>query len=338
MRKFQHLLSDDSIRRWFENLGRGSVITAEVYLRSLGHFCKGRGLTPRQLVKLKEKKLYEMVLDYVGAMEQKGHAGGYINVAIKSVKNWLAYNQVDLKAGIKVRGIGIVPPLDDERIPTREELRRIFLSGDDKSRVACVLLAHSGLRPGVLGNYLGIDGLRIKDLPELQLANGTVTFAQVPTLVRVRQALSKARNDYFTFLSKEGCEYLKAYLEMRVRRGEQLTPDTAIIVPKTAKNSFIRTNNIGDAIRSPVRRAGFPWRPYVLRSYFDTQMMMAEAKGWVIRDYRQFFMGHSGDIEAVYTLNKRMLPSDVVEQMREGYAKAQKYLQTIETEPVEDVT
>jgi hypothetical protein len=67
----------------------------------------------------------------------------------------------------------------------------------------------------------------------------------------------------------------------------------------------IRTSNIGDAIRLPIRRAGFPWRPYVLRSYFETQMVIAESKGWVIRDYRQFFMGHSGDIEHVYTLNKR---------------------------------
>lgn len=80
-----------------------------------------------------------------------------------------------------------------------------------------------------------------------------------------------------------------------------------------------------------MRKAGFQWRPYVLRSYFDTQMMLAESKGLVIRDYRSFFMGHKGDIEAVYTLNKRKLPPQVIEQMRECYSKAQKYLQTIES-------
>jgi len=31
-------------------------------------------------------------------------------------------------------------------------------------------------------------------------------------------------------------------------------------------------------------------RAYVLRSYFDTQLMLAESKGLVIRDYRQFWM------------------------------------------------
>ena len=40
-------------------------------------------------------------------------------------------------------------------------------------------------------------------------------------------------------------------------------------------------------------------------------------------------MGHKGDIEAVYTLNKRKQSPHIVEEMREGYAKAQKFLQTV---------
>jgi hypothetical protein len=60
---------------------------------------------------------------------------------------------------------------------------------------------------------------------------------------------------------------------------------------------FIRSTNVGDVIRDGIRKAGFPWRHYVLRSYFDTEMMLAESKGLVLRDYRQFWMGHKGDIE-----------------------------------------
>lgn len=199
-------------------------------------------------------------------------------------------------------------------------------------------MAHAGLRPQVLGNYEGTDGLRIRDLPEIDIASGSVTFGQVPTVVRVRGTISKARNDYFTFLSEEGCESLKAYLERRMRGGELLTLESAIITPKTAKKPFIGSVNVGDIMRLALRNGGFLWRPYVLRSYFDTQMMLAESKGMVIRDYRAFFMGHKGDIEAVYTLNKRRLPPDVVEQMREGYAKAQRYLQTAGPAEKEDVT
>ena len=39
-------------------------------------------------------------------------------------------------------------------------------------------------------------------------------------------------------------------------------------------------------------------------------------------------MGHVGDIEAVYTLNKQELPERMVEEMREAYRKCQVLLQT----------
>jgi hypothetical protein len=56
--------------------------------------------------------------------------------------------------------------------------------------------------------------------------------------------------------------------------------------------------------------------------------MMAESDGLIIRDYRTFWMGHKGDIENTYTVNKGLSP-DVVEKMREAYTKsADKYLQT----------
>jgi len=95
---------------------------------------------------------------------------------------------------------------------------------------------------------------------------------------------------------------------------------------------FIRAVNVEDVIRAAIRKAGFKWRPYVLRSYFDTQLMLAESKGLVLRDYRQFWMGHKGDIENRYTTNKCRLPESVIEDMREAYKRSQEYLQTTRTE------
>jgi hypothetical protein len=103
-----------------------------------------------------------------------------------------------------------------------------------------------------------------------------------------------------------------------------------------APKPFIRSTNIGDMIRSALRKAGFKWRPYVLRSYFDTQLMLAESKGLVLRDYRQFWMGHKGDIENRYTTNKCRLPEEVVEDMREAYRKSQEFLQTSRPESAKD--
>jgi len=92
---------------------------------------------------------------------------------------------------------------------------------------------------------------------------------------------------------------------------------------KARMKTFVRATSIGDAIRQAIRRVGFNWRPYVLRAYFDTQLMLAESKGLVIRDYRQFWMGHKGDIENRYTTNKCRLPEDVIEDMREAYRRSQ---------------
>ncbi len=162
----------------------------------------------------------------------------------------------------------------------------------------------------------------------MKIYEDEISFEKIPTMVIVRKELSKARFQYFTFLSEEGCSYLKDYLEERMRKGEKLHPDSPIITPKVHRKPFIRTVNIGDAARGAIRKAGFSWRPYVLRAFFDTQMMLAESKGYVMRDYRQFWMGHKGDIEHRYTLNKGMLPLSVVEDMRRAYKKAQRFLQT----------
>jgi hypothetical protein len=326
--KYAYLMENPDVRRWFENTARGSRITADVCLRRLGSFCESNKITPNKFAYLPERELHNILMDYVSAAEKKGYAGNYINSTLKALKSWLAHNNREVKVKIKIKGIEETPTLKDERVPTLNELKRIFLSGDSKARTSCVFVAHSGLRLQTLGDYTGQDGLRIKDLPELKIAGSSVAFSNIPALVIVRKELSKAGHQYFTFLSEEGCEYLKDYLEERIREGEDLALASPIITPKQRKKPFIRTINIGDIIRGAIRQAGFRWRPYVLRSYFDTQLMLAESKGMVLRDYRQFWMGHKGDIENRYTTNKRRLPESVVADMRQAYERSQEFLQT----------
>jgi hypothetical protein len=326
--KYAYLLEDNDVRRWYENTSRGSMITADVCLRRLGSFCESYKTTPEKFASLPKRELLNVLMDYVSSAEKKGYAGNYINSTMKAVRSWLAHNNRELKVKIRIKGIDETPTLKDERVPTLDELKRIFLSGDSKARTACVLVAHCGLRLQTLGDYQGKDGLRIGDLPELKIENRLVTFSNIPTLVIVRKELSKAGHQYFTFLSQEGCNYLKDYLEERMRDEEEFDSSSPIITPKQKIKPFIRTINIGDTMRGAIRQAGFPWRPYVLRCYFDTQLMLAESKGLVLRDYRQFWMGHKGDIENRYTIDKRQLPETVVTDMRQAYERSQEFLQT----------
>jgi len=331
-KKYAVLLEDEGVMRWYNNMARGSEVTADVYLRRLGNFCHDLKLSPQSLLKMNESELYDTLLDTVSRMERDGKAGSYIQSTIKAVKSWLLHNRIEVKGKIKIKGVQDTPTLRDERVPSKNELKRIFLAGDEKSRTASVLVAHSGLRIETLGNYLGNDGLKARDLPEMVVKEESVEFEQTPTILIVRPELSKAGHQYFTFISEEGCGYLADYLELRIREGEKIGPDSAIVTPKQRMKPFIRATNIGDVIRDSIRRAGFGWRPYVLRSYFDTQLMLAESKGLVLRDYRQFWMGHKGDIENRYTTNKHRLPESVIEDMREAYKRSQDFLQTTERE------
>jgi len=323
------LRENEAVDRWYRNTARGSRATADVYLRRLGNFCKKFKITPSELTSMEQDEIYNLLLDLVTSMENT-HSGGYIHSIIKAIKSWLSFNQIEIKRSIKINGTQDTPTLKDERVPTKPELKKIFLSGDKKTRITCALVAQSGLRTQSLGNYRGDDGLRINDFPEILIKGKNVSFENIPTLVIVRRELSKAGHQYFTFLSEEGCEYLKDYLEFRIRAGEKISNQSAIITPKRRMKPFIRTTNVGDVIRNAIRKAGFDWRPYVLRHYFDTQLMLAESKGLVIRDYRTFWMGHKGDIENTYTTNKQKLPPNVIEDMREAYRRSQDFLQTKE--------
>ena len=54
--------------------------------------------------------------------------------------------------------------------------------------------------------------------------------------------------------------------------------------------------------------------------------MIAESRGKIAHDFRVFFMGHTGSIEAKYTTNKSILPKLLTDEMREAFRKSQEFL------------
>ncbi len=284
------------------------------------------------MVRLGDQDATRLLLDQVSELESESYAGSYIESIVKAARSWLSHNQIALTVKIKVTGADDTPTLVNERTPTSQELAGILRAGELDARAATALIAFSGVRPEALGNYDGSDGIRIGDFLEASIDRTTkkVEFKNLPTLIRVRKCISKAGHQYLTLLCEEGCRYVADYWEYRMRLGEVFASDSAAIKARFASKQFIRTTNIGDKIRNAIRAAGFTWRPYVLRCYFDMQLMLAESKGLVIRDYRVFWMGHKGDIEHRYTTNKHRLPEPVIEDMRESYQRSQKYLQTQE--------
>lgn len=194
------------------------------------------------------------------------------------------------------------------------------------------LLTFAGLRPEVLGSYHGRDGLRLADLPELRYDNELrrVWFGPVPARVLVRDGLSKLGYAYETFLCRDGCDRLATYLLDRIREGEKLRPESPVIAGYGSR-STVSTKTICEDVKEAFKRSGFKWRVYILRRYFDSRLDLASPEMGVKEGWIKFWMGHKGDIEALYRLQKKLSDSQLRE-MRAAYERASALLQTIENQ------
>lgn len=87
VQKCTRLLQDADVRRWYENLCRGSKLTASVRLRRLNLFCIQHKTSPKELVSIgKEdaRKLEDLLHDHVTELESKKYAPSSISSSHES--------------------------------------------------------------------------------------------------------------------------------------------------------------------------------------------------------------------------------------------------------------
>jgi len=376
----QYLLENVDVKRWYSSLREDSTLTADGYLRRLDYLARRLKLTPAQMI-LKhatrkdgdpdlmaaKKLLLDLVTDLKtdkkdasGKVVEKAKTAANVRNYVKTIRSWFSHNNIEVPGRIRL-GKAVGTKYSQENVPDAGELRRILDKANRRARFAIAMMAYAGVRPQVLGNHTATDGLKISDFPEMEYRNeeakivkgkaevrtkGTVTFKQIPTMFIVRENVSKMGNQYSGFLSREGCGYLREWLEWRMnskrvfngktrrrewKLGEQIDAETPIFTGEDEPyiGKHIQTISVRGDIRRPIRKAGFGWRPYVLRRFYSTAMMMAEYDKLVIKDWSVFWMGHGGDIESVYRMNKG-LPPPLREKMRRAYAAAaEKHLDTL---------
>jgi len=336
-----YLLDDPDFRRFIQNVRRRSENSASGLLRRFGAIHKRFQKLPRDFTKMDTKQAKRFELDMVDDFEDEGGedgeelAGSYIQTYVKAVNRWLEFSEITPPRKVFAEGADESLLYENEVPPTPDELGSILEQADFRARAALGLVAFSGVRIQVLGKKTrkGYDGLKVKDLPEMVIKGDTVEFQRIPTLLVVRKSLSKIRRKYTSFVCSEGAEYVRAYLEWRMRRLHQkLTPNSPIIVADIFhpqhQGKHMRTTNVSDLMRKPIRAAKFEWRPYVLRRYADVRLDSAKFDRLIDPDWRTYWMGHKGSIEFVYTYAKG-LPDETIEKMREGYKKAaEKFLTT----------
>ncbi|MEX0656102.1 MAG: hypothetical protein WD154_00950 [Nitrosopumilaceae archaeon] len=346
--KKERLLADQDLSRWYVNLARGSPLTAEVRLRRISQFCEVNNITSAKFAKLGQKnlrKVTDLIEDHISWMEQKKYSPGYIDSTLSALKSWLRHFDVEIKRKIKIRYSDSTPTLEGERVPNKEEMTEVFNRAPLRTTAIIALVSKTGLRLQVLGNFDATDGLTLADIPDIAIQDSKAVCLKRPPMIVVRKTLSKTRHQYFTFLTENGKNKLLAYLNDRIARGEILGPDSAVIAPDTNYKTyrgtnkgkkFIPTAKISKDIRKMLRPR-FGWRPYIFRAYFDTQLLVAEARGKMAHDFRVFFMGHKGSMESKYTTNKGILPDELVKEMREAFMRSEELLDLeLQTEAIQN--
>ena len=136
--------SDRNVKRWHENMARSSRLNTDVRLRRLDLFCNRTKTTPAKLVRTGKKdaiKIEDILLDHVSWLESQGYAPNYIDGILKSVKAWLAFNYVELRRKIRITDAGVSVRIQNESVPTKEELESILNAANAKTRAIIGLMA-----------------------------------------------------------------------------------------------------------------------------------------------------------------------------------------------------
>jgi len=88
---YYYLLEDLDVKRWYDNVARGSLATAAVWLRRMGFIHKNFQRTPQDLAKMSSKDAANFMLDVVSNMEKSGKRGGYISSVMRPLKSWFTW-------------------------------------------------------------------------------------------------------------------------------------------------------------------------------------------------------------------------------------------------------
>ena len=339
------LLAIPEVKTWHEGRALSSRLSADNDLRKLGLMLYRMELDPTTLVETAKKdpeKLQAVLIEYASKLKRNGRGDAHITKTFVALRNFLRFRKVEFDSFPKLKAPGATTTLARERVPTPEELGSVLEKLPLRSRVAALFMAHAGVRPAVLGGYQGRSGLTLGDLTDLDLKE--LRFKEIPFVITVSSDNSKTGTSYTTFGTAQLAQSCVAYLTQRRDGGERLTVKSPVIAralsddlrgaaaasAETTKTRFMVTHAITDGIAKVLHASqpeGVTWRPYVLRSYCSTRLLLAEGQGRIYRDLREAILGHDTGVAGRYHVGKRW-GEELLAEARREYANAAEFLET----------
>ncbi|AFU58630.1 putative integrase family protein [Candidatus Nitrososphaera gargensis Ga9.2] len=260
------------------------------------------------LLKYKPKPLQEKIIDYINYMKKQKQSPASIYAKLSGIRHFYVMNDLVLNWPRikKFVGASTKVKVTQDRIYTKEEIRKILEKCDERKRVL-VFLMLAGLRIGAL------PGLKIKHLTKWKEFKPEGAEKPIPLNVYQIIVYAGEPEEYTTFTTVEGAQAIDSYLDYRRRYGEEIKPDAPLIreqfKPENAKEprplslhavKFLLERALLDA---GVRQRGKDYtkrqevmRFHGFRKYFNTMLQKAGCKPAI----KEMLMGHKMGLEDSY--------------------------------------
>jgi integrase len=270
----------------------GSEKTVSNYINGIIPFVKYLGFSdPETALKtmlegtINAEAKVDSFIDYL--LDEKGKSHKTSRLYVFGVKKWLDLNGVNVDWK-KIELPTATETKEDDRAPTKEELKRILSHA--KARDRFVTLADSS------------SGLRIGTFVSLKIGDVDLNYPDVARITVERKRGRKFNNRgraagrfFCTFITPEAKAAMLEYFKERESLGEVLTPESPLVTDYSHK-CFIDGTAFEKVWKGLLKKAGLDQKSnsfhvlhvHTLRKYFRSYCIGIDAS------YREHWMGHKG--------------------------------------------
>ena len=252
--------------------------SVNTYSRSLDRFLDYVGLSAEELAEKAQNGTFNVVDSlnrWLDDLNTRDTAPRTQHVYFHAVKKFVEVTVPESKVNWKLVELPKTWSVEEDRPPTKQEIKDILNHGNLKDRAIVLLAVSSGVREGTLA--------------ELQTGDVDFEAFEDVAMIKVRPEAAKQRVGHVAFATPEAKNALKQYLELRRRRkGEK---ELSLFNCETDAIRARWNRLLKKADKAQKKRKFHQLHFHTLRKFFRTNLELAG----VSTSFRERLLGHKGE-------------------------------------------